>query len=506
MATRQQKGFVFFQPFIGGAKFVAMQALAWTVYTTSLIVWMLYMINQNSWKHVFAVGIFGFVCEVVILLSPNYFEPEKVPTDTTQSLNGELILSTLMSMGGAILFYIADVLDNSPFPRMQVIAVAACAHCIAPVTAHVCGRRAHQSYRAIQPFEGGAEFVALQSMAWTIYATMLVFYAVLLMNFEALEPSLQHPWLTVCGVVGVLPWVIVIGSIRYYQDASNQFQNDIDVTLNFRKHYGVASQDFFKQLSEIKQLVTDSDLSNILNSIETQFVDRQKERPPYATKSANDSHPITTLIATGLSVLALFLCLLADILEASIPGGTAIVSVIFMAGTVVLLVPPVMVHCKTGPSKYIHYRLWQPFRGGFHFVLLQTIGWCIYSLCCSGIVVVMFSSSGGVVTERPTIIGLHSLMGIFGTASYCVILMSLVCYCYYYLFLCGRRITNQNYQQQNHFQDDRDTVIHCGQNSFLQRNAEWTVSALMTTGAAGLFMAVESVRNKWGDVFSVCSY
>eukprot|EP01060_Flectonema_neradi_P024493 TRINITY_DN3338_c1_g1_i2.p1 TRINITY_DN3338_c1_g1~~TRINITY_DN3338_c1_g1_i2.p1 ORF type:complete len:704 (+),score=111.25 TRINITY_DN3338_c1_g1_i2:1489-3600(+) len=384
-------------------------------------------------------------------------------------------------MGGAFLFYIADVVDSVPFPRRELICVGVLALLFSPVVAHVCGRRAHESYRAIQPFEGGAEFVALQSMAWTIYATMMVFYAVLLINFEALEPSLQQPWLTVCGVVGVLPWVIVIGSIKYYQDASSQFQNDVDVKLNFRKHYCPnASQELISQLAGAKKVTTNPDLLNILESIESQLTTRQNEGEPYLSASVKDSHPITTLIATGLSVLALFLCLLADILEASIPGGNTIVTIIYIAGSIVLLIPPVMVHCKTGPLKYSHYRLWQPFRGGFHFVLLQTIGWCIYSLCCSGTVVLLFSSLGTSLTERPTVLGLHSLMGIFGTAAYCVILMSL-----------------------NHFQDDRDSVVHCGQNSFLQRNAEWTVSALMTTGAAFLFMAVESVRNKWGDVYSV---
>eukprot|EP01064_Diplonema_japonicum_P026903 TRINITY_DN3850_c0_g2_i1.p1 TRINITY_DN3850_c0_g2~~TRINITY_DN3850_c0_g2_i1.p1 ORF type:complete len:1333 (+),score=253.11 TRINITY_DN3850_c0_g2_i1:41-4039(+) len=477
LATRQQEGYYFFMPFIGGVKFVTLQAFGWTLYACTLIVWLLYMINPNTWKHVFSVGIFSFVCEACILLSPNFFEPDTVPRDREQFLYGELILSTLLATGGGALFYIVDITVGTLFPRHQVLAIAVAATTTAPVIAQFCGRRAHASFKAIQPFEGGAEFVALQSIGWTIYAVMLLFYCILLLNFETLINSFNSPWLTICGVIGMLPWMIIIGSIKYYQDSASLVVSDIQVALSFSKD-AVLPDEMISQLDSLVDKIDSTEVKEILCSLTEQCVAQKEKRKTHAPHS-QQSHPITTLIATGISVISLFLCVLADILMAILPPDAHNVSsIIFAAGCILGSLPPVLVHCKTGPSKYSQYKLWQPFRGGFNFVLLQTLGWCLYSLTIGFACILLFGKMQD--AEGPQIFGLNSLTTLLGTGSYCVILLSL-----------------------SHFENDRDAVTHCGKDSFLQRNAEWTVSLLMTTASTSMFMAISAVKTRWGGLFSV---
>eukprot|EP01059_Diplonema_ambulator_P033713 TRINITY_DN7189_c0_g1_i2.p1 TRINITY_DN7189_c0_g1~~TRINITY_DN7189_c0_g1_i2.p1 ORF type:complete len:1328 (+),score=420.68 TRINITY_DN7189_c0_g1_i2:1117-5100(+) len=479
LASRQQEQYQFFMPFIGGVRFIALQAFGWTIYTCTLIVWLLYMINPNPWKHIFAVGIFGFVTEACILLSPNFFEAETVPRDKVEFLYGELILSTVLAMGGGALFYIVDVTEETAFPRQQILAVAVAATSTAPVIAQFCGRRAHASFKAIQPFQGGAEFVALQSIGWTIFAVMLIFYSILLLNFNILIQSFATPWLTICGVIGLLPWTIIIGSIKYYQDsASVTPHSDIQVSLTFKERSEV-SDEIITQLDGLVDQVGNPELKELLNSITEQCVaQRERRNHVHSITASQQSHPITTLVATGISVMAFFLCVLADILQAFLPKNASNVPIIILAsGAVLFTLPPVLVHCKTGPSKFSHYRLWQPFRGGFNFVLLQTLGWFLYSLAIAVVLVVLFSQ---LQAAGPQIFGLYSLIALLDTGAYCVILLSL-----------------------SHFEDDRDAVAHCGKDSFLQRNAEWTVSLLMTTSSSSLFIAINAIKTKWEGLFSV---
>eukprot|EP00472_Partenskyella_glossopodia_P012232 CAMPEP_0197524544 /NCGR_PEP_ID=MMETSP1318-20131121/9191_1 /TAXON_ID=552666 /ORGANISM="Partenskyella glossopodia, Strain RCC365" /LENGTH=211 /DNA_ID=CAMNT_0043077519 /DNA_START=99 /DNA_END=731 /DNA_ORIENTATION=+ len=65
-----------------------------------------------------------------------------------------------------------------------------------------------------------------------------------------------------------------------------------------------------------------------------------------------------------------------------------------------------------GASRYSSFRLWMPFAGGPKFVVLQSLGWFLYSACLTCSIVILCNLSAAKALE-----GSLSALGILGLAS-----------------------------------------------------------------------------------------
>ena len=90
---------------------------------------------------------------------------------------------------------------------------------------------------------------------------------------------------------------------------------------------------------------------------------------------------------------------------------------LYTLGTVLLLFAVPALHA-TGLSRHVGYRMWQPFRGGLRFVVLQAFTWAFYTLAVLAVL-------GAVLWEEDRAAGLLSSGGVLGILSQVLMASSL---------------------------------------------------------------------------------
>eukprot|EP01012_Entosiphon_sulcatum_P049529 TRINITY_DN68154_c0_g1_i1.p1 TRINITY_DN68154_c0_g1~~TRINITY_DN68154_c0_g1_i1.p1 ORF type:complete len:1335 (-),score=175.27 TRINITY_DN68154_c0_g1_i1:16-4020(-) len=485
---RQNSSYRFWQPFVGGPKFVFMQCLGWSTYSVSGMIMLLYIFNGLRWVGLWAVATFGFLSELLILLSLPAFQEDvqHVRAPPVQyTLNGEMLVCVILAASGCTLFRLIDLEAQKTgpigrdIPIDQMLAFAVFTICVATPLGHLSGRRAHPTFRVWQPFSGGAEFVALQAVGWTLFSVMLMFYVIVLLNYQELERMAWEGFLTLCGMVGLVPCVLILISVRLFRASkSHSEERALDVQVAFRHSEQLEGAQAVLQsaLHEI-QAVLDTTQNELLRQaceqLRQRFAEKLQETKSPAQGPKERAPPTSTspltLIGVAISCGSLALHFLADILLHTVPEDLPLIpSSVFCFAFFSAVVAPIITHAFGGPSRYSSYAIWQPFRGGFNFVLLQTIGWALYagSICLS--VIALYSGLGTIAVS-----GLVSFIGACACASHMVIFLSI-----------------------SRFEPRDEGIAELPASNFLQRNAEAVISVLLTVSAFCLFAVVDVAKER----------
>eukprot|EP01062_Namystynia_karyoxenos_P073673 TRINITY_DN70496_c0_g1_i1.p1 TRINITY_DN70496_c0_g1~~TRINITY_DN70496_c0_g1_i1.p1 ORF type:complete len:1348 (+),score=397.50 TRINITY_DN70496_c0_g1_i1:106-4149(+) len=482
--TYHSRGYRLFNPFGGSPNFVVMQTIGWSVYALALAAWCVHALNRFRWRGIVMPGTFAFVAECILLVSPHWLPApgRRQPARTgSGALHGVHLLSTVLCFSGAGLFAAVDGVDALavPVPRGREVALlfGAMALLAAPVADHLGGAALLSGYRIFQAFEGGPEFVGLQGVTWTVWSMQLVFHSVLLVNFEWVTVTAGRFFITLCGVLGILPWALQLLSMRYWvAPRESAAHGAATAARNLAAHLPTSPQ-LCDELAALAAQAQDPVLRAALDALSEEAAMRSGRisPPPGPLNGVGRDAAGATLLATACSVASIFFSILTEIFAAVLPphlsAATALCFAVAVSG---LTVAPVIVHLVAGPARFRTWKWWQPFRGGFNFLLLQVVGWALYgsALATSFVLVCSGLDTGGVR-------GMFIIVGIVGCGAHCTVLLSL-----------------SHFDDMPHLQDYAD-------DSILQRHAEWWVSLLLTFGAVGLVLAGERLRVSLANVFSV---
>eukprot|EP00128_Syssomonas_multiformis_P018233 Colp12_sorted_trinity150504_noHs@5996 len=262
---------------------------------------------------------------------------------------------------------IADVLKISiPLPGFLSASNFLPLSTIAVVLAIIAAPATHERLNPDwwHPFEGGVTYVLLQGLGWTCYG-----FALLIMGMRQFFPS-EHSTrqLTLVGILGTFAQILVLISRRY-----------------FAKHDAVA-------------------------------------------KKKHRKHGFLTWHNVGVMGLVIVscafpVCLWAENMMSHTPSKSVDLS-LFAMFLVAVGVP--LTHGVAGTRKWGNegYTVFQPFAGGVKYVLLQAIGWALYSLTLLAFMAVVYFGHERLVAFN----GLLTSLGLGGFMSQIIILSSLAFY------------------------------------------------------------------------------
>eukprot|EP00759_Apiculatamorpha_spiralis_P049286 PhF_6_TR44215/c0_g1_i1/m.67912 len=475
------------QPFRGGPQFTALQAVGWTMYALSLMVMILYLFNGVKWFGTWAIGTFGFFSEILIIASlAVYDETQSHPSTAEHStkglaLYGETLVSLFVTLGGVVLFVIVDYVGpvySSEFPSIQGLFFGILAVLAGPPLAHMSGRRACANFKLWQPFVGGEEYVSIQAMGWTLYGVLLGVYMLLSLNFRQAYTIMHRGNLTLCGLAGLIPTGLILLSLRFYGQKSGGFRTRSS-SLVVEPNLSQRNTKVIAEVDKLLELVSTPEVKLVLTNLK----DTLTKNPfaevlnPEQQAAGHDAHPGITFVASAMAVGSLAFFSLGDVMALMLPedwkwaGCVATFSVAWLSG----MTGCVTLHVFGGPSKYAHYQLWQPFKGGFNFLLLQTIGWGLLSIQLVLSLATLYTG----FRAPYYVAGIMVLLGILTFVGHTVLFVSLTYF------------------------DDSPEPQQFMADSFLQRNAEFAVATLITIGAFLMFIAVDSLRRNYGELFGV---
>jgi sterol-4alpha-carboxylate 3-dehydrogenase (decarboxylating) len=274
----------FFQPGVGGARFVALNGLGWALYAISLV-----MSGLNFALHdtilsfmAFAVGMLSYGLVVSSLLV--YQNKDAMPTTrraqvTTPSdeaikriaqddrtFTEDFELSALMHSGegpsdlwwlfvamntvlagvGAWVGLLGDFHAKGSILKIgSIITVLWTVAASAAITHAIGGQWKHinTGYIAFQPGKGGPKYVALQALGWMLFSIgellgLLVFFSESskLTGGKGFLPG-ALPLSTLSGLLGLVSQVIIAGSLFFYigdpSDASKPQPASVSAVIKF---------------------------------------------------------------------------------------------------------------------------------------------------------------------------------------------------------------------------------------------------------------------------------
>ena len=234
--------------------------------------------------------------------------------------HGAVLLSVALSAGG---LYTAVASAE----RADSLLLAAASQAAGVVLGHASGRLRLQGYKLFQPFDGGARFVAMQAVGWTVYALIGTAQLVLLQN-----PFATHP-ITLAVVAGGASAAhgLLLTSHRWFAPAPLSDPSVLVGSLRWRTAKGASAS----------LVVTAGCTAFLLGAERLRLV---------APKSAQVLLHLATLAAAVGAALTI------------------------LAGR--------WVHGA-------QFRVFMPFAGGHSFVVLQATGWLLFGaaeaalvLCC----------------------------------------------------------------------------------------------------------------------------
>jgi len=249
----RNKGWSFFQPGRGGKRFVALNAVAWTLYGVSLLLQATNLIVRDSLIGInaFMLGALSWVL-VATSLASYHHSGVALPQDFfkhggTPTFNSNIQASVIMrsqddspsffwwvfvgmqsslALGGLFLCLLGE-LGSSPIAvRSVTVLMAICANAIACSTTHALGgkwQHIRTSYTAFQPGRGGSRYVLLQAAGWTAFGVSIVCGLAALRSHTAVQqgkgPSIRG-LMTLCGMLGVVAQALITVSLFTFEDLS----------------------------------------------------------------------------------------------------------------------------------------------------------------------------------------------------------------------------------------------------------------------------------------------
>lgn len=292
-------------------------------------------------------------------------EPPEQPQSSWSVASSILGLTTLICFGVLCLAPALTVpgkyVASSFAPALTAIETIALAGILllAPASHLLVGRQRDSNYRFFQPFEGGSRFVLLQALAWTAYGTGIAL--VVTAAWWGISGATRS-LLRVAGLGGVVAQALVLVSIHYYWASLPEEDED------------QSTPSAEQQQQQQQQPLPSPKLHNL-------------PAPPHLRAMLRGlSWRSAGSVGTALALLSLLLALAIEsntlLLRRSSRlalGGCALAAVL-VAVPVTHLVAGHRLHNADRPVSKRMYRWWQPFQGGSRFVILQALGWMLWTI------------------------------------------------------------------------------------------------------------------------------
>jgi len=315
---------------------------------------------------------------------------------------GLAVVFSVLAMSSLALHVVIDFLYDrlEPFARDWLAATALILALLAvPLTHGLAGRRKNGplSYTFWQPFVGGMRFVLLQVLAWTMWTLTLVGGAY---GLWVGTKKLTVGWFSAVGVSGVLSQLLVLISLHFFVSNASGKQRERQEASRREgmERYQIMDQ---RQIEEERTIVAraaaqlepegkmgekeeeEKKVAVALPALRSMPVPIRVDRTARTALAAKTSiWPFGSVaMRFFFLVLASSSMLLALFMESMTSRGGASVSSIqsFLTSAILLAVP--LTHLLARQSlTHAGYLLFQPFKGGRRFVLLQALAWTLWTL------------------------------------------------------------------------------------------------------------------------------
>ena len=264
LALHSSHGWKFWQPGVGGRRFVALNAVSWTMYSVSLLMSTVNVALGDFLLSVaaFAVGMVAYgtiVSSLLVYRNSNTSAKEPtpsviptgvaVPTDSQmmedRTFNDQFELSMLMHNGegpsdlwwlfvsmntvlcavGAWVGVVGDFHAKHEFLKILATSVVIGSVAVSTAITHAIGgqwRHIKTGYLAFQPGKGGPRFVAMQALGWTVFSTAmllaLIAFGGQVQRFLGLGRTIPPglPLTTLAGTLGFASQVIISVSLFFF--------------------------------------------------------------------------------------------------------------------------------------------------------------------------------------------------------------------------------------------------------------------------------------------------
>lgn len=257
----KESGWNFFQPGVGGARFVALNAIAWALYALSLIL----QVSGLALHHdmllgflAFAVGQLSFAfmgAALLVYQGPNNNKNIQITKSTENELKSEtfkeesvveymidsgdmsptslwwiFIGLQLFTTGAAfVALFFGEVRSYPPMVKIgaTVTGIWIFAGCTA-ITHALGGQWMHinTSYSSFQPWRGGQKYVLLQFIGWSLFSIgQLIGILSIINNFQIFRgsrPLIPIPLMTLCGLCGIGAEFIITMSLFFFVDDNKE--------------------------------------------------------------------------------------------------------------------------------------------------------------------------------------------------------------------------------------------------------------------------------------------
>ena len=325
---------------------------------------------------------------------------------------GVVTFCVLLSVLSLVLWLLAGAgVDWLPTKYSRALSIAAviAAMTAVPLTHGLAGIQKFGSdrYQFFQPFSGGFRYVVLQCMGWAIY-TLVLLSAIYILVVGVRRVAVSV--VATVGVGGVLAQVLVLGSLHFYASASKDvLHRQLSQRQLTQRHLtGVRQQKPGDEQKEAK----DADAAERTQQYSEKA---RKGNEPQVVKALQSSSGLVGI------VLTIFGIVLASVVESANKSlGTVSHLSLQSLVTSALLFGVPLTHVFTGRAAHQQYSLFQPFQGGWAFVLLQALGWTLWFLAVASAVTSIFLAS-----QNQYVTGIISGAGVGGVIAQGMVLLSL---------------------------------------------------------------------------------
>ncbi|GAB5363883.1 hypothetical protein AAMO2058_000921500 [Amorphochlora amoebiformis] len=357
------EGFHVFQPFEGGMSFVTLQGFAWMF--LGIVIQCVLAIPLDATALgvnglLTSCGIVGLSSQVVLIASLSHFQrevsysPPKFEEEQQRPPLSSHMYLCLMLMVWPTIVLVAFYLLQKPYPLLHtgldistiVIAAIMMLLLSAPLS-HVAGGTMYKNYSVWQPFEGGMAYVVCQAFGWMLYSVSLILGTVYLYNnYKNVEIETVMSLLPLIFLGQFIVWL----SVLYYDPKRRKkTADDFSISSATRERLAAA---VLSVCSCIMSFLTESC--------------QMKSIPEVYLSPLIICCSFLTLMACGVGHL-------------------------------------------TGKRMYRTFQIWQPFKGGKNFVLMQVFGWTSVGFWIVVMLVVGLSPRAALNT-----LGLVSTLGVWG--------------------------------------------------------------------------------------------
>ncbi|KAG9415227.1 hypothetical protein AC1031_008672 [Aphanomyces cochlioides] len=363
---RSIQGYCLWQPFVGESMFVFIQSVGWTWYGIFFGVALLIVLNDSFLVQLLPLAcLLGTASCIAIAFSVPFFCAPRIATLSNPPSLGslELLLSLLLSSCSVVLHLVVEVLQLKGLVATLCIAFGLLLAALSMIITHGSGRRHYPSYHIWQPFVGGNAFVLRQALGWTFFAVFALFDFVCMASIRSSEWAMLPGFVLAVGLFIFVPHWILASSLQLFQE-------------------------------------------NAVAAI-----------PKTGWTAFRVTVPILANFFLTLGSLILF-----GAAEWCRPWWS-LTKLFFVFGTVGAVVSVACTHCLCGPHMHEHYRLFQPFRGGLRFVVLQGAAWSLASIAWMAACSVLYWP-----TQFFTIDGLITAIGAMFLAAQTLLYIGLYCF------------------------------------------------------------------------------